>query len=128
MASPIIDKLIKEFKKEKLSLEDRNTILNALLGKISALPLRESIEIGPNFVKINRKKLSTDELIAFREGCIVLNDNFARKVINQQIRFLAVNWGINKAVSIDELLIAKAAIWVLNQEEDILKSLVASEE
>lgn len=77
-------------------------------------------------ITLNGKLLDREQAINFKESCVVLKDNFARKVLNEQVRFLAVNLGINVALSVDTILFAKAALWILQQEDDLLDKIYAS--
>ncbi len=124
MTSQITQKLISQFKKEGLSLEDRNAILTAMLSRLVVLPLNDSIIIGQNNIKINGKDLDMEQMISFRESCVALKDNSARKILHEQVRYLATNLGVYKAVSLDEMYFAKAALWCLAEEDKFLDQVV----
>ncbi len=89
-----------------------------------ALPLHESIIVERDSVLINGKELDREGIIAFHEAVIALKENYARKIINEQIRYLAINVGINKSQTLDQLYFAKAGLWLLDEEEKILDKLV----
>ena len=124
MISPITQKIIKQFEKANLSLEDRTALVTVLLSKLHALPLNDTFIIEQNSVIINGKPLETEQLIVFRDSCISLKDNFAFKILNEQIRYLATNLGVYKSVSQDELFFYKSALWNLQQYENLLDKVV----
>lgn len=87
------------------------------------MPIGDIIHFTETGIMINGKDLDLDQAINFREACMVLKDNYARKVINEQIRYLAIDMGINKALSVDTLMFSKAALWVLNEVEILIQKL-----
>lgn len=123
MISPATEKIIKQLKKQNLSLEDKTALTAALLDKISALPLRNSIVLAPGMVTINGKALDTEQAVVFKDSCIALQDNFARKVIHEQIRYLAVNWGVHNGLNTEMIMFSKAALWTLEEEQKLLDKL-----
>lgn len=124
MISQTTEKIIKQFKKANLSIEDRVALTTALLYKLQSLPLESTFIIDSKGISVNGKVLEPEQVINFTESCAALKDNFARKVIHEQIRYLAVNMGIHNSLSIDTLMFAKAALWCLSQEEDLLAKVV----
>ena len=120
----VVEQLIKRLKSTNLSIEDRTAIVTALLEKSSVLPLKDSIVITSDSIKINDKPLDMEQILNFRESAIVLKDNFARSVIRNQIRYLATNLGIYKSVTLDELMFYKSALWNLQQEDDLLDRII----
>ncbi len=123
MLSPVTKKLITQLKKADLSLEDRTALTTALLKKLNALPLHSTIILTQQGIMLNGKMLDTEQTINFKESCRQLQDNFAYKVIHEQTRYLAIKLGINIAVSLDTLMFAKAAIWILEQKDELLEKI-----
>lgn len=80
--------------------------------------------VGGNNIHINGKELDTDQLIAFRDSCIALQDNYAFKALTDQIRYLASNLGMYKAISLDEIFFYKAALWIINQYNVLLEKVI----
>lgn len=119
----ITQKLIKQLEKANLPTEDRIALTTAVTQKLNAPPIGELITFTEGGLMINGKQLNLDDLLAFREACSVLKDNYARKVISEQIRFKAIEYGIDKAQSIDTLQFAKACIWVMNEHEILIHRL-----
>lgn len=105
-------------------MEDRTVLTTALLDKLQALPISSVIYFTPNGVTINGKELDNDQILNFKESCIALKDNFARKIINEQIKYLAINIGIHNALSLDTIFFAKSALWNLQQQDELLDKIV----
>ncbi len=123
MISSITEKTIKQLKKSNLSIEDRTALTTALLDKLNALPIGDIIYFTQNGLMIDGKELDAEQTNAFKETCSALKDNFARKVIHEQIRHKATEAGIHKSQSIEELMFYKAAIWCLNEENILIQQL-----
>ncbi len=115
--TPTTQKIIKQLRKSDLTLEDRVALTTCLLDKLNAVPIGDIIMFTENGLMINGKMLDMEQTISFREASVALKENFARKVIHEQVRYKAIDLGINKAQSIDTLMFSKACIWVINELE-----------
>lgn len=123
MITPVVKRLIHQLNKADLSLEDRVALTTCMLSKLNVLPIGDTVHITEGRLIINGKELDQEQMLAFRESSIALKDNYARRVINEQIRYKAVNLGINVALSLDTIMFAKAAIWCVNEEEILINTL-----
>jgi len=121
--SPKVEKIIKELKKAKLSQTDRIALTTAITDKLNALPMGDIIAYSREGLIINGKVMDLEQTANFKLSVTALEDNFARQVIHEQLRFKAVQLGLDKATSIDELFFAKAVIWSLNEENKLIKQL-----
>jgi hypothetical protein len=121
--SPIVQKVAAQLKKVSLSKEDRAGLINVLLEKLGAFPIGDMVIQTPNGLMVNGKSLDTEQQMAFREACVSLNENFARKVLNEQLRYKATEIGIHRSTTIDELMFSKAVLWVINEENILLDKL-----
>lgn len=124
MIKPIIQRIIKQLKSADLSLEDRTALTNVLLEKLQVLPLSQTFVIDGGDVLINGKKMEVDQVIGFKDSCLALKDNFARQVIHNQIRYLAINMGVHNTLSLDSTIFMKAALWCLFQEQELIDKMV----
>ena len=123
MIQPVTQRVIKQLEKANLSQEDRIALTTALLVKLNALPIGDIIHFTETGILLNGKELEVEQALHFREACVSLKDNFARKVIHEQIRYKAIEMGIDKATSIDTLFFSKSALWVLNEYEILIQKL-----
>lgn len=126
MINPSVKKVIAQLKKADLSTEDRMAIMNAILLKLNALPIGDMVQFTSDGISINGRLLDVEQAMAFRESAVALKDNYARRVIAEQVRYKAINLGINVALSVDTLMFSKAALWCLN-EQDILAEKLSKE-
>ena len=109
------EKIIKEFKRAKISKEDKLALLTAILEKINALPLRQTILAEGTSIKLNGKALSKEQIINLKTNVMALKDNPAHQLFKDQLTYLALNLGIVKSVGIDELFFCKAAALTKDQ-------------
>ena len=123
---PVTEKLIKQLEKTKLPAEDRAGIIGALVAKVSGLPIDTVISVTNAGVNINGMKLDVEQVVQFKEGCVALENNQARKLINQQIRYLAIVEGVHKGLTPDQILFSKAALWVMEQEARLIEQIMSS--
>ena len=123
MISPAVEKVIKDLKKTTLSKDDRVALITSLIAKLPAFPFNEVMTITQEKVVVNGRELITDEIITLRDSAIALQDNFARKIFHEQVKYVALNMGIRKATTIDELVFSKAALWCLEEENKLFEML-----
>ncbi len=123
MISPVTDKVIKQLKKSSLTLEDRTALVTALLDKLGAFPIGEMVNFTETGIAINGRDLDQEQYINFREACVLLKENFARRVINEQLKYKAMEMGIHKSTTSEELYFSKAVIWFINEENILLEKL-----
>jgi len=123
MISPIVKNVVKQLNKATLTTEERVELTNALLSKLGAFPIGEMITTNENGMSINGKDLDVDQYISFKEACASLKENFARRVINEQLKYKATEMGIHKSTTIDTLLFAKAVLWFINEENILIEKL-----
>lgn len=108
-------------KKKNLSEKNRAKILGALLDNIGALPLRGTLRFDENgTISINGKELTVEQAVILRESVVSLKSSFARQVINEQLRFLAIELGVHQGVTLERIIFSKAALWILEEEKKIL--------
>ena len=124
MIQPLTKKIIQQLRKVDLSLEDRVALTTVLLDKLVALPLSNTFIVNPEGITINGKKLDNQQMINFSESCNALKDNYARQVINEQIKYLAINLGVHNSLTLDTILFSKAALWNLQQQQELLDKII----
>lgn len=100
--------------------ESKQLLTAALLDKLHAVPVRARItydETGKCFV--DGRPLNLETATRLRQGAISIRQNFARKIVGEQVSFMAVQMGVHRNATPEEGLFCKAALWV-RQEEDKL--------
>ena len=120
-----IEKIIKQLRKSSLSQEDRTALWGAVLDKLGAIPLSNTIVVSPMGVMVNGKDLGPDQVAYFNQTASALKENFARKLIAEQLKYLAISTGIHNSKSVDELMFSKACLWVVLEEEKLINSLTS---
>lgn len=116
--------ILKLLKKKIFKDESRVKITNYLLESIKALPLRGTIFINDSGTAfINGKKLDAEATIQLRNSAIGLKDSFALRVIHEQVRFQAIQMGVHQALTSEQMLFAKAALWFADEEIKLIHKL-----
>lgn len=101
----------------------------ALLENIGALPIRSVITTDPSgSIFVGGKKLSVDQTVSFRESMAALGDNHARKILRDQVAWLAVEHGVHKGLNEDMIMFAKAILWYAQEENNLIRTLSSTEE
>ena len=103
--------------------EQKTRVIEALLDKSTMLPMRKMIVTDPNGVQVNGKYLDYEQAISFRESTRVLKDNFARKAINEQLKFHAIQMGVHEGLNTEMIMFSKSILWILQEENKLIEEL-----
>lgn len=126
MLSKLITKLtIFALRNKRLKGEQKAQITSELLKNLHAIPYKDILQtLQDGSVMINGKRMDIDTARMFRDSCIALRDNFARKIIHDQVLFEATKIGVHQANSQDAITFSKSAIWNQNEENILINGLL----
>ena len=128
MFGRLIAKLVILALKSKLSVEDKSLIMTALIENLKILPICGIIKIDEQGkIFVNNKELDYETAIQLRESAKQMLVSNARRLIKEQVSWLAVNLGVHQALNPEQVLFAKASLFN-QQEEDKLLRMLAQEE
>lgn len=108
--------------------EERQILTSALLDRLGAVPLRAKIvidEVGQVFV--NGKQLTADAALQMKDGSRAMLKNFARRFVREQVMFMAIHMGVHENSSPEQGLFAKAALWNLQEEQELYERFAQNE-
>lgn len=112
----------------KIGNEERQLLTTAIINRLGALPVRARITIDEaNQIFIDGKKLTVETARRLHDGSKAMLNNFARKIVREQIVFMAVHKGVHENVSPEQGLFAKAALWNLQEEEELYRRFALEE-
>lgn len=104
-------------------------MLNALLEAVHALPVKDIISFDQQgTLQVQGKKLDTEQAIAMQSAIAALKNNMAYRLIKEQIAFEAVKYGVHSSLTFDMLYMSKAALWIQQQEINLISKLGTEEE
>lgn len=109
-------------KNATLKNEERQLLTVTLLDKLGALPLRARIsldEAGQIFV--DEKQLTLETSRTLHETSKAMLNNFARRFVREQVTFMAIHKGVHENISPEQGLFAKAALWFLQEEDELYR-------
>lgn len=110
---------------KRLSETNKALLTSALLNNLMAIPLTEIITFDTNgTVNIEGKTLSLEQARAFTDSARALKDSIARRIIRDQLTFEAIKMGVHKGMTPDMILFSKAALWVMEEEERLLSTVL----
>ncbi len=119
-----LQELILRLQNPQLTPQQRLRVFNTLLASVDALPFKDIITYDMDgTIKVQGKKLEMEQAILLKEGAAALKRNFAYQTITQQVLFEAIKYGVHSSLSVEMLLMSKAAIWLLEQEKKWIKEL-----
>ena len=97
---------------------DRTRIINALLGSINALPIKDAISFTlDGTLLIRGNKADLDQAQKIKQSADALKDNYFHKLLHEQVLHEANLIGLHKGLTPEDILFSKAAIWAILQEE-----------
>lgn len=108
----------------RLSNESRQLLTASMIDRLGALPMRARIvidETGKCFV--DGKALTLETAQRMRESSRSMRNNFARKFVRDQVKWMALQKGVYENMTPEQGLFAKAALWVMQEEDELYASL-----
>lgn len=116
-------------KNKDLSPSHRALILNHLLEDVQALPIKDTFTYDlEGTIKVNGKSLDKEQVMLLRDGAVSLGNNWTYRLIKDQILYEAIKMGVHSSLSMEMILMSKAAIWIQEQEKKIIASLGGRED
>lgn len=114
-----------DLSKDKLLTNEERQILTAmLLDRLGALPLHAKIKVdGTGKVSVNGRSLDIETADRLRQAAVAMQNNAARNLVRETVTFLAIIDGVHKNVSPEMGLFAKAALWFLQEENELYATL-----
>lgn len=122
--SPHVQKIAALLDKKDLSAADRSLLINAVLTKLAAIPLRDILyvnESGKLFV--NGLEVSTEKANQLRGSAVMAMRSEAFKLIREQVVYATFVQAAHTAITTEHLMFGKAALWWGQQEDRYFKML-----
>lgn len=111
-------------KQKKPSQEARLLVMNHLIKGIGGLPIADVFTSDVDgTLMIRGKRVTVEQATLFQQAAEVLDDNVAYRLIKEQIAFEAIKFGIHSSLTFEMLMISKAAIWIQEQERNLIQTL-----
>lgn len=118
---------IKLLKSKRITGEQKTRLMSALLENMQAIPIKDTVQFTQdNTLIVDGRKLDIEQAIVFNDSINGLKNSYARKVINAQLTYKAIQIGIHQGQTPEQIQFSKAILWVL-QETDNLIDLISTE-
>lgn len=115
---------VKLLRSHKLTGEQKAKVTSALLDNIGALPIRKIFTFTQQgTILVNGKELTIEQAIALRDSARGFKDSYARRLIHDQLRFLAVEMGVHTGLNADMIMFSKAMLYNFEQEQELIDML-----
>ena len=110
--------------RKNLSVEERSILIQNLIKSIGILPTSDIIEFDKvGNIYVNKQKLEIEQAMALRDSASTLYNSYARKLIKEQLKFLAIKTGVYEGVNTEQILFSKAMLYLIQEEENIITKL-----
>lgn len=116
---------------ERFEPQDVALCTSALLDKLRAIPLQDTIHIDADTGRMYiRGKLVKDVEVQRRiiEQAKQLRKNIVRKLVREKVEFMATDIGMRKATDLWDIVFGKAALWFAQEEDKVYAGIVGHEE
>lgn len=111
-----------------LSLRAKTYLLCAILERIEALPLKESIEVRNSQLYIRGKVVTFEQAAELRESARAMLMSTARKTVRDHVSAIAAKRGIVEGDTPEKLYFYRAALWWAMTEEELYTLLAGGED
>lgn len=109
-------------KNGRLDNESRQLLTATMLDRLGALPIRARITVDESAqIFVDNKQVTFEVAHRLHETSKSMLDNFARRFVRETVTFMAVKKGVHENVSPEQGLFAKAALWFLQEEDDLYR-------
>lgn len=116
-------------KSKRLSGESKALVMSALLDNIKALPIRKVITFSPDgTIYIRGRRVEKADALTLLESAEMLQRNTFRRTLQEHIDFIAIELGVHNGLNQDMIMFSKAALWIHEQEKDILSKIVVDKQ
>lgn len=104
----------------RIDNESRQLLTTEVLQKLGALPLRARIRLDDaGQIFIDGQKMTLEAARKMRMSSKALLNNFARRIVREQVTYMAINIGVHQNTSPEQGLYAKAALWGFQEEDEL---------
>lgn len=104
--------------------EDKTRVMAHLLKNIGALPLTPAFTVDVSgAIVLNGKTLDMEQTIGLRSSASALQQSSMEKVLNEQMRFLAIQMGVHQGLNPEMIMFSKAALWVIQEREKVIRQI-----
>lgn len=118
--------VLKLLKSKKITGENKTLVLNELLKNIGTLPISRAIGYdGLGNILLQGKKIDLEKLGYLKESLMAYRDNQARQLIREQLKMLAIEYGVHNGLNSETILFSKAMLYNIQEEEKLLQELLA---
>jgi len=116
--------LVKFLLRLRPSLAERNEIINEALCTLGALPTSRILTIDDaGRLLVRGVPSSIEDLIHLRNQASFIRDSSAWKLVRENLLFEAISKGVHEAQTSEQMLFSKAAIWNIQQMDELLATL-----
>lgn len=104
-----------------LSPKDHTRLLGILNKNMGLFPIADVIVLRQDGATcVNGRELDMDELIKFRQGISAIRDNWAFKLIMDQVLFEAVKHGVHYGDTPEKIMFSKSATYFCSKFAEVL--------
>ena len=120
----MIDDIIKTLNSNDLKPEDRVRLMTVIIDKLNYYPISSILEFDNlGAVYVNGKKLEMNQAMLLKNGLDALQNNFADKLVDDQLTYEAIKLGIHNGINTDAIMFSKAVLWVIQERRKLLAQL-----
>lgn len=123
----MLSKILVFLLRKDLPEKNRLLLMNVILTALDAVPLRAAISVDENRrIVIRGRVVPLESLMQLRDSAESVLNSQARNVIHEQVRFMAIEKGYLQTANPTEQLFYKAALWVMQEENELLKQMAGT--
>ena len=115
---------IKLLKSKRITGEQKTRIIAALLRNIHAVPIQDVISFNEDrTMSIEGRKLDVEQAMQLNESANGLKNSYARRVINAQLTYKAIQIGLHQGMNPEQIQFSKAILWIIQEENDLINAI-----
>lgn len=103
--------------------ENKTFIISELLDKVDIIPIKSIVDFSPEGVKINGRILDFEQAQLLKDSTKSLKDNYARRVINEQLTYNAIQMGVHQGLNPEMIMFSKSILWLIQEENKLISKI-----
>jgi len=110
---------------KKIVGENKTKITNALLENIGTLPTKRLITFDQyGTMLVNGKYLEVETAIRFKQSAMALRDNEVKRIMNDQLKALAIEMGVHNGLNPETIMFSKAFLYSIQEEDKLISQII----
>lgn len=120
----LVNFVIWSLRTARIDGEGKARITAGLLNNLGAIPISTIVSFDAmGTLLVSGKPVDMELALQIKEGATLAKSNTALKLVNEQIKFQAIEFGVHQGTNQDLITFSKAALWIVQEQNNLLNKI-----